>query len=98
MSHAITSVGPDRAGAQQLLALSRGHWGIENRLHWVRDVTWGEDNCRIRKGHGPENFATLRNASLTLLRHSGSNAIARTLRDFATRPANMLKILCRLNN
>ncbi|WP_145420872.1 ISAs1 family transposase [Planctomycetes bacterium K23_9] len=98
VSHAITSVGPDRAGARELLTLSRGHWGIENRLHWIRDVTWVEDSCGIRKGHGPENFATLRNASLTLLRHSGCNAIARTLRDFAARPAKMLKILRRLSN
>ena len=37
----------------------RGHWGIENRLHWVLDVSFGEDDCRVRKDHAPENFSTI---------------------------------------
>ena len=46
----------------------RGHWGIENRLHWVLDVAMGEDACRVRKDHAPQNLATLRHIVLNLLR------------------------------
>ena len=47
---------------------TRKHWGIENKLHWVLDVQLREDDCRIRKGNGPENFAILRHVALNLLR------------------------------
>ncbi|TMQ32007.1 MAG: transposase, partial [Planctomycetota bacterium] len=51
--------------ARRLLELTRGHWGIENRLHYVRDVTLGEDGCRVRKGSGkqPPNPCSARTAS-----------------------------------
>ncbi len=51
-----------------MLALNRGHWGIENRLHWVRDVTFDEDRCQVRKGYGPQVLACLRNFVIGLLR------------------------------
>jgi predicted transposase YbfD/YdcC len=47
----------------------RGHWGIENRLHWQLDVTFQEDQCRIRKNHGDVNFSTLRRTALALLKN-----------------------------
>lgn len=53
-------------------AAVRGHWAVENRLHWVLDVTFDEDQCRIRKDHGPENFSRLRRISLNLLRQEKS--------------------------
>lgn len=46
----------------------RAHWGIENSLHWVLDVAFDEDGCRIRKDQAPQNFATLRKLALNLLR------------------------------
>ena len=72
MVHAITSLPPGRADAARLLALSRAHWGIENRLHWVRDVTLGEDACRVRTRAAPQVLAACRNAVLTLLRRLGA--------------------------
>ena len=46
----------------------RGHWGIENRLHWVLDVTFKEDQSRIRKGHGAKNMAVVRHFAINLVR------------------------------
>ena len=47
----------------------RGHWSIENRLHWQLDVTFQEDQCRIRQGHADANFSVLRRAALSLLKN-----------------------------
>lgn len=60
------------ASAEQLLATVRAHWSIENSLHWSLDVTFKEDQCRIRKDHGPQNMATLRNTSHNLLKRETS--------------------------
>jgi len=80
IDYAITSVPRDQADATQLLAWWRGHWGIENRSHYVRDVTLDEDACRIRKGDAPQNLAALRNAILSMLRLEGQTNIAQALR------------------
>lgn len=83
----ITSLSPEKANPQRLLALNRGHWEIENRLHWVRDVVFGEDLSQIRTGSGPRVMATLRNLAISLIRlHHKSYGIARALRDMAARP------------
>lgn len=87
MSYLITSLSPQKASPQRLLALNRGHWEIENRLHWVRDVVFGEDLSQIRTGAGPRVMATLRNLAISLIRlHRKSCGIARALRDMAARP------------
>jgi predicted transposase YbfD/YdcC len=69
--YAITSLTADEAGPERLLALSRAHWGMENTLHYVRDVTCREDQARTNAGHAPQVLAALRNTALTLLRRSG---------------------------
>lgn len=69
--YAITSLAAETAGAARLLELSREHWGIENTLHYVRDVTCREDQARTNAGHAPQVLAALRNATLTLLRRLG---------------------------
>ncbi len=56
------------ADAKQLLYAVRGHWGIENNLHWVLDIAFREDNCRVRTGNGAQNFAVLRHIALNLLK------------------------------
>ena len=90
---AVTSLGPERASAKQLLAISRGHWGIENRLHWVRDMSLGEDACRVRTGEAPEILAAIRNSVLWLLRSSGLSEIAASLRRHAAKPLEALRLV-----
>lgn len=60
------------ANATTLSAAIRSHWGIENRLHWVLDVAFREDDCRVRVGHAPENLAIVRHFALNLLRQEPS--------------------------
>ena len=55
-------------GAKRILGAVRSHWGIENELHWTLDLAFDEDRCRVRKDHGPENFALLRHIALNLLK------------------------------
>jgi predicted transposase YbfD/YdcC len=56
------------SGAKRHLEVTRTHWSIENELHWVLDVAFDEDHCRIRRGHGAQNFAVLRHIALNLLK------------------------------
>ena len=76
----ITSVSRAVGDAGQLLKWVRGHWSIENRSHYVRDVTMGEDASRIRKRFGPQVMAALRNAAIGLLRTMGVTNVAEALR------------------
>ena len=63
--------------AEQFLKAIRGHWGIENSLHWLLDVTFHEDGSRVRKDHGPENFALLRRMAVSMLKAEGSKGSIR---------------------
>jgi predicted transposase YbfD/YdcC len=63
------------AGARRFAQLIRGHWQIENNLHWSLDLSFNEDACRVRKGHGAENFSRLRRIALNLLRNEKSEKI-----------------------
>jgi predicted transposase YbfD/YdcC len=76
----ITSASRSVADAGQLLKWVRGHWSIENRSHYVRDVTMGEDSSRIRKRSGPQVMAALRNATIGFLRTLGVANVAEALR------------------
>lgn len=91
--YGITSLSRQQADAQKLLELNRGHWGIENKLHWVRDETFGEDKSRIRTNHGPQQLATARNAALTLCRVNNYHQIAAARREFAWNPSRLFAIL-----
>jgi len=76
----VTSLSSEKADAKFLLESIRGHWSIENSLHWVRDVTFDEDRSQIRTGSGPRVLATLRNLAISLLRLNGIKNIASGLR------------------
>jgi len=65
----ITSATWEASDARTLLEYVRGHWGIENRLHWSLDVTFREDTLRNRLGHSAENFSRIRRLALNLLRY-----------------------------
>lgn len=93
LSYAITSLPPERAEAARLLAIWRGHWGIENRLHWVRDVVFGEDLSQVRTGSAPQLLAALRNLVIGMLRLSGVRNIAAALRHYAWKPRETLTLI-----
>lgn len=88
IEYGITSAPGRLADADRLLTWWRGHWGIENGSHYVRDVTLHEDACTVHAGHAPQNLAALRNALVSLLRFEGSKNIAESLRNcvWQTRP------------
>jgi predicted transposase YbfD/YdcC len=93
--YAITDLGPHQARPAELATWIRGHWQIENGLHWVRDVTYGEDLSQVRTGAGPQVMASLRNLAISLHRLAGATNIAAALRHHArdaTRPLHLLKI------
>jgi len=79
---AITSLRPDKADAHSLLSFNRGHWAIENRLHYVRDRTYDEDRSQVRKQAAPHMMASLRNLAIGLMRLAGATNIAAAARFF----------------
>ncbi len=92
--YGITSLTPERASAADLLKLCREHWTIENKLHWVRDVVFGEDASTARTGAIPEVMAAMRNAAISVLRFTGHTKITDALQYFATQPklaVNLIK-------
>jgi predicted transposase YbfD/YdcC len=89
----ITDLDPTAASPGRLLTLVRGHWSIENSLHYVRDVTFGEDRSQLRSGHAPQIMAALRNLVMTLIHRQGSDQIAESRRQFAYHPQRALKLL-----
>ena len=89
----ITSADARTASPAMLAAWVQGHWGIENRLHWVRDVTFDEDRSQIRTGAAPHVMATLRNLVISLLRLAGWTNIAHALRHHAADNRRPLALL-----
>jgi predicted transposase YbfD/YdcC len=89
----ITSLSRRQANARKLLALVREHWGIENRIFHVRDVTFGEDACRVRTANAPLILSTLRNAALNLLTDAGATNKAAAMRRHAVHPHEALALL-----
>jgi predicted transposase YbfD/YdcC len=91
--YAITSLGHRDADPRLLAGWIRSHWTIENCLHWVRDVTEGEDHSRVRTGSGPQVMAAVRNTAINIIRLRGGTNIAAAHRDFSYRPADVLNAI-----
>jgi predicted transposase YbfD/YdcC len=86
LHYGITSLPPTVGPPERLLALKRGHWAIENRLHRTKDVTLGEDQSTLHTGQGPTVMAFLRDAALSLLHRAGIHQITACLREYAQDP------------
>src|SRR5579875_3291873 len=91
--YAVTSLTLTQATYGQLAAIIRGHWGIEDRLHWVRDLDFDEDRSQIRTASGPRIMASLRNLAITILRLAGATSIAAALRHHARRPSRPIQTI-----
>lgn len=92
-AYLISSLDHQIHKAEIFLTLNRGHWGIENRLHYVRDVTMGEDACRVRRGSAPQILAGIRNSVLNLLRMNGWQNIAAALRHHSVKVHKAIKLV-----
>jgi predicted transposase YbfD/YdcC len=91
--YGISSLPVGQADAHRFQEIVRGHWGIENRLHGVRDVTLGEDGCHVCTGSAPEVLAALRNAVVHLLEGVEAPSKAAALRHFAIVPREAFALL-----
>jgi predicted transposase YbfD/YdcC len=91
--YGLTSLPAEVAAPERLLKLIRNHWQIENRLHWRRDVTMGEDACQVRIGQVPEVLASLNNAVLSLLDFLKVPNVAAKMREFSAKPVLALRLL-----
>jgi len=92
-AYLISSLDCREYGPDVSLDVNRAHWSIENRLHYVRDVTMGEDACRVRTGSAPEVLAGIRNSVIALARHDGQANIAAALRHYAVKVAKALRLV-----
>jgi predicted transposase YbfD/YdcC len=92
-NYAVTSLGPATADAQRLQEIWRGHWEIENRNHYVRDVTMKEDASQVRTGSAPEVMAALRNVVIGLIRQAGETNVAAALRHYSWKVTDALALL-----
>ena len=92
--YGITSLAPERASAAQVLALRRGHWGIENALHRQKDVLFREDASQVHQGSGPAVLSVLRDAAITLLHLAGHRDLAARTRTLSQFPHQALALVC----
>ena len=93
--YAITSLTAAQASPAELAAIVRGHWLIEDRLHWIRDVVYDEDRSQVRTGNGPRVMASLRNLAISILHLTGETNIAAALRHHARRPCRPIQTIMR---
>lgn len=91
--HGITSLTAWQANPADILAGNRGHWGVENREHYVRDRTFDEDRSQVRTGASPQFLATARNIVMSLLRLAGCENVARGMEYLSRRLDQILALL-----
>ena len=95
--YVITSLPTHQANPAELAAWIKGHWKIENQLHWVRDVTFAEDFSQARTGAGPHTMASLRNLAISVLRLDGHTNIAKATRHNGRQPDRPLAMINRVS-
>lgn len=91
--YAISDLSQDQVSPAELADALRAHWGIENRLHWIRDVTFAEDLSQVRTGQGPAVMATLRNLAISLHRRAGASNVAAACRHISRHPNRALRLI-----
>lgn len=91
--YGITDLTREQANAERLLEFNRGHWGIENKTHYARDVTFGEDAHQAKSGFGPQFMAAARNTAITICRLNGYLNLAEARREFAWNPLSLFRML-----
>jgi predicted transposase YbfD/YdcC len=89
----ITSLPAEQADARRLLAINRGYWGIENGLHYRRDVTLKEDRTRVKMGQAPRMMAILNNLVLGLIARNGDRYVPEARRRFSAQPESALRMI-----
>lgn len=94
--YAVTSLTRTQADAARLLAIARAHWSIENGLHYVRDVTFGEDHCRLKSPTAAQVLALFNNLIIGLLRSAGWTNLAAARRHFAAHIAEAFSLIYRV--
>jgi len=93
VTYGLTSLSRERVKLQHVEFFWRGHWTIENRDHYVRDVTLGEDHCQVHTGSAAQALAALRNGVLTALRHQGWENIAAAHRHYGASVQKALTLI-----
>lgn len=89
----VTSLLANEANPQRILEANRGHWTIENRLHYVRDMTYDEDRSHVRTSNEPRVMATLRNVAISLMRLAKADSIASATRHIGRRIKRPFRML-----
>jgi hypothetical protein len=92
LCYGVTSI-PGKNVAERVLTLNRGHWGIENRLHHVRDTTYDEDRSQVRTGSRPHAMATIRNIAISIVRIEGASNIAKWSRKLRAASYRVLELI-----
>ena len=93
VEYGVLSLAPDQIDLPTVLTRWRGHWSIENNLHWTRDVVMGEDASRVRSGNAPQTLAALRNAVISLVKRLGHTSVSQARRHFALNLDQALSIV-----
>jgi hypothetical protein len=91
--YGVLSLRPDQLPLSTVLTRWRGHWAIENQLHWSRDVVMREDASHVRSGHAPETLAALRNTVISLVHRVGYASLSAARRHFALHFQEALSVI-----
>ncbi len=92
-AYGVSSCLSEEASPEDLWHFVQDHWGIENKVHWVRDMTFDADRSQVRTGNGPQTMATLRNLAVSLLRLNGHQNLAQATRYYHAHRPEVLNLI-----